>query len=278
ISPVRTAAAVRAAVSPPVVRGQREPTATDDRQPVGPRPAQRLGNHLDPGQGHCARLRGRLLSRENAHPRRRQPAGRAALGLRRLAGRGGAAAGAGDGGEPVHRYRRPRTAGIGCEGGDHRRRHPERRPQPAGGDGGDAPDRRLGLVCSRGAAGPSDRAGAHLAPGVEGVAVALAGLLQSLWEAVTQACMTVLSMAAIVIPLMVVVEYLREWRLFDRLSEWLAPGAGRLGLSGNAAFPLAAGAVLGLSYGSGLIIESAREGRLTRQEAYVLTALLAPCH
>src|SRR5690606_14180510 len=133
-----------------------------------------------------------------------------------------------------------------------------------------------------------------------------------LWEAVTQAGMTVLSMAAIVIPLMVVVEYLREWRLFDRLSEWLAPGAGRLGLSGNAAFPLAAGAVLGLaygrglisergregrlgmsgnaafplaagavqglSYGSGLIIESAREGRLTRQEAYVLTAQLAPCH
>ena len=108
--------------------------------------------------------------------------------------------------------------------------------------------------------------------------MALAGILQSLWEAVTQAGMTVLSMAAIVIPLMVVVEYLREWRLFDRLSARLAPSAGRLGLSGNAAFPLAAGAVLGLSYGSGLIIESAREGRLTRHEAYVLTALLAPCH
>src|SRR5690606_26164940 len=98
------------------------------------------------------------------------------------------------------------------------------------------------------------------------------------WEAVTQACMTVLSIAAIVIPLMVVVEYLREWRLFDRLSARLAPGVSRLGLSGHAAFPLAAGAVLGLSYGSGLIIDSAREGRLTRREAYVLTALLAPCH
>lgn len=106
----------------------------------------------------------------------------------------------------------------------------------------------------------------------------MAAVLQALWEACKGAGTTVLSMAVIVVPLMVAVEYLREWRLFDRLSERLAPGAGRLGLSGQAAFPLAAGAVLGLSYGSGLIIESAREGRLTRHEAYVLTALLAPCH
>ena len=104
------------------------------------------------------------------------------------------------------------------------------------------------------------------------------GILGALWEAVRGAGGTVLSIAMIVIPLMVVVEYLREWRVFDRLADRLAPGVGRLGLSGQAAFPLAAGAVLGLSYGSGLIIESAREGRITRHEAYILTALLAPCH
>ena len=100
----------------------------------------------------------------------------------------------------------------------------------------------------------------------------------AIWQAGKEAGVTVLTMAAIVIPLMVAVEFLREWRVFDRLSARLAPGVSRLGLSGHAAFPLAAGAVLGLSYGSGLIIDSAREGRLTRREAYVLTALLAPCH
>ncbi|HEY8418046.1 MAG TPA: nucleoside recognition domain-containing protein [Limnochordales bacterium] len=102
--------------------------------------------------------------------------------------------------------------------------------------------------------------------------------VSALGAGLKEAAMTVLTMAAIVIPLMVAVEFLREWRVFDRLSARLEPGAGRLGLSGNAAFPLAAGAVLGLSYGSGLIIASAREGRLTRREAYVLTALLGPCH
>jgi len=102
--------------------------------------------------------------------------------------------------------------------------------------------------------------------------------ISTLWEGSKDAAMTVLTMAAIVIPLMVAVEFLREWQVFDRLSARLEPGTGRLGLSGNAAFPLAAGAVLGLSYGSGLIIASAREGRLTRREAYVLTALLGPCH
>lgn len=104
------------------------------------------------------------------------------------------------------------------------------------------------------------------------------GFVTALWEALTEAGTTVLAIAVIVIPLMVVVEFLKEWRVFDWLSARLTPGTGRLGLSGNAAFPLAAGAMLGLSYGSGLIIDSTREGRLTRRDAYVLTALLAPCH
>lgn len=113
---------------------------------------------------------------------------------------------------------------------------------------------------------------------MEGVkAVAASGLLV-LWEAVVGAVVTVVHLAVIVVPLMVAVELLRTYKVLDRLARWMEPSAKRLGMSGEAAFPLVAGAVLGLSFGSGLIIDSAREGRITRRDGLLLTAFLAPCH
>lgn len=100
----------------------------------------------------------------------------------------------------------------------------------------------------------------------------------TLWDAIVGAAGTVLQLALIVIPLMIVVELLRTFRVLDRLSRWMEPGARLLGMSREAALPLVAGTVLGISYGSGLIIDSAREGRITRKDSLLLTAFLAPCH
>lgn len=99
-----------------------------------------------------------------------------------------------------------------------------------------------------------------------------------LWEAATGALRTVLKMAVIVVPLMMAVELLRTFHVLDRLSRWMEPGARALGMSREAAFPLVAGTVLGISFGSGLIIDSFREGRITRRDSLLLTAFLAPCH
>lgn len=107
---------------------------------------------------------------------------------------------------------------------------------------------------------------------------ALSNVLLMLWDAAFGAVMTVLRLALIVIPLMIAVELLRAFRVLDRLSRWMEPGARLLGMSREAAFPLVAGAVLGISYGSGLIIDSFREGRITRKDSLLLTAFLAPCH
>lgn len=104
-----------------------------------------------------------------------------------------------------------------------------------------------------------------------------AGFL-ALWDAAIGAAGTVLQLALIVIPLMIAVELLRTFRVLDRLSRWMEPGARLLGMSREASFPLVAGAVLGISFGSGLIIDSAREGRITRKDSMLLTAFLAPCH
>lgn len=99
-----------------------------------------------------------------------------------------------------------------------------------------------------------------------------------LWDAGMGAVGTVLRLALIVVPLMIVVELLRTFHVLDRLSRWMEPGARLLGMSREAAFPLVAGVVLGISFGSGLIIDSAREGRITRRDGLLLTAFLAPCH
>lgn len=100
----------------------------------------------------------------------------------------------------------------------------------------------------------------------------------ALWDAASGALGTMLKMAAIVIPLMIAVELLRTFRILDVLSRWMEPGARLLGMSREASFPLVAGAVLGIAFGSGLIIDSYREGRITRKDGLLLTAFLAPCH
>ncbi|MBO8142485.1 MAG: nucleoside recognition domain-containing protein [Firmicutes bacterium] len=106
----------------------------------------------------------------------------------------------------------------------------------------------------------------------------MSAVMNVLGETSLGAAQAVLGIGAVVVPLMIAVEVLKALNVFQRLSDWLAPAARGLGLSANAAFPLVAGAVLGLSYGSGLIIDSAQEGRLDRRDAYLLTAFLAPCH
>lgn len=97
-------------------------------------------------------------------------------------------------------------------------------------------------------------------------------------EALFGAVKTVASLALIIIPLMVAVELLRYFDVLQRWSRAIAPGARWLGMSAEAALPLIAGTAFGISYGSGLIIDSAREGRLTPRDGLLLTAFLAPFH
>lgn len=98
------------------------------------------------------------------------------------------------------------------------------------------------------------------------------------WEALVGAVITVAKLALIIVPLMVAVELLRHFDLLDRWSRRIEPGARWLGMSAEAALPLVAGTAFGISYGSGLIIGSAREGRITPRDGLLLTSFLAPFH
>ncbi len=85
-------------------------------------------------------------------------------------------------------------------------------------------------------------------------------------------------MAAIIIPLMTVLEIAREMKLLDRLSLKVAPFLKIFGMSGEASLPLLVGGVFGLAYGAGVIIESARSGRIGWRDLFLVNIFLSVFH
>ncbi|MBW1645711.1 MAG: hypothetical protein JRJ56_05200, partial [Deltaproteobacteria bacterium] len=95
----------------------------------------------------------------------------------------------------------------------------------------------------------------------------LAGSLRQVWH-----------IALIVVPLMVVMQFLEELRVLEWLAARLARVVRFIGLSGHAAFPLVVGLTLGLAYGAGLIIHSSRQGVLNRREMVLIITFLSINH
>lgn len=83
---------------------------------------------------------------------------------------------------------------------------------------------------------------------------------------------------AIVVPLMIGIQILRDLAVLEWLSRKLSLLPKMLGISPNGSLTLVAGLVFGLAYGAGLIIESAREGNLSRRDLYLLVLFLSTCH
>lgn len=89
---------------------------------------------------------------------------------------------------------------------------------------------------------------------------------------------SVLGMAKIIIPLMVVMELLRELKILNVIANCCKPFSKVLNMSENAFFPLVIGLILGLSYGAGVIIDTSKEGKLSKQDLYLLMVFLIACH
>jgi len=85
-------------------------------------------------------------------------------------------------------------------------------------------------------------------------------------------------MARIIIPLMIIMEVLKDLNILDRLSNILEPVAKFLGISKKSTFPLIIGLFLGLAYGAGVIIKSAKDGELSKKDLYLLIIFLVACH
>jgi len=85
-------------------------------------------------------------------------------------------------------------------------------------------------------------------------------------------------LALIVVPLMLVIQILKEYDVLNKLARPMAPLLKLLGLTDRAAIPMLAGLVFGLAYGAGVILEANRERPMNKRELYLLMLFLILCH
>lgn len=97
-------------------------------------------------------------------------------------------------------------------------------------------------------------------------------------ESFTGSLNSVLTLATIIIPLMVVMEILKDSNYLEVLSKKLKPISDFFDISYDTIFPMIIGMVFGLTYGAGVIIESAKEKSLSKKDLYVLMIFLVVCH
>ena len=102
--------------------------------------------------------------------------------------------------------------------------------------------------------------------------------LQVVGEGLIGAGQQVLQIALIVIPLMVVMQFLEEFKVLEKVSRRLEKVVSVIGISGAGALPLLVGLTLGLAYGAGMIIKYGKEGKLTKREMVLIITFLSLNH
>jgi hypothetical protein len=82
----------------------------------------------------------------------------------------------------------------------------------------------------------------------------------------------------ILMPLLVVLEWVRSRVWFRRFIAAATPVFDPVGFRPQAIFPLVTGLIFGISYGAGVLIPQARSGELDRKQIFLVAAFLTICH
>ncbi|WP_026909006.1 nucleoside recognition domain-containing protein [Paucisalibacillus globulus] len=92
------------------------------------------------------------------------------------------------------------------------------------------------------------------------------------------AIIAVIQLAVIVIPLMVIMQFLREKGWLAKLSNGFAPVTKILGMEKNTSMTLVAGLTIGLAYGAGLMIQAIKEDDVSKRDMTLALIFLVSCH
>ena len=99
-------------------------------------------------------------------------------------------------------------------------------------------------------------------------------LVASLFDAI----LTVAKIACIIVPLTVAYQVARDNRWVRRALTPYRGSLSKLGFGEAALVPLAAGIVLGIMYGAGILVQESRAGRMSPREVFLLAFFLGTCH
>ncbi|MEH7107914.1 nucleoside recognition domain-containing protein [Bacillus sp. JJ1764] len=106
-------------------------------------------------------------------------------------------------------------------------------------------------------------------------ATTLAGIFL---QALEKAGLGILQLAMIVIPLMVVVQILKDIEWLKKFSKTMAPVTRSLGMQENTSTTMAAGLFFGLAYGAGVMIQAVKEDGVSKKDVTLAFIFLVACH
>lgn len=103
-------------------------------------------------------------------------------------------------------------------------------------------------------------------------------LIEIIWESLLEGLHTMLFILIILLPILVLLEYIRHYGLLERISgrfKWLTQ---LLDLPPEAILPLIIGLFIGIFLGAAVIVEYAREGILQKRDLLLIGIFLAVNH
>jgi hypothetical protein len=106
----------------------------------------------------------------------------------------------------------------------------------------------------------------------------VSGVGPILLESITKAGLGIFQLALIVIPLMMVVQIMKDKQWLAMFSNWMAPITRALGMKENTSTTLAAGLLFGLAFGAGLMIQAVQEDGVSKKDVTIAFIFLVACH
>jgi len=104
------------------------------------------------------------------------------------------------------------------------------------------------------------------------------GLMAIILDGLNKAVIGVLQLAIIVIPLMILIQILKDLKGLEVITKWMKPVTKFLGMKENTALTLTVGLVLGLAYGAGVLLQAVKEDEVSRKDATLAFIFLIACH
>lgn len=104
------------------------------------------------------------------------------------------------------------------------------------------------------------------------------GIVSIVGEAIKKAVIGILQLTLIVMPLMIVIQFLKDLNWLEKFSKGLAPVMRTLGMKENTAMTMAAGLFFGLAYGAGVMIQAVKEDGVSKKDLTLAFIFLVGCH
>jgi hypothetical protein len=106
----------------------------------------------------------------------------------------------------------------------------------------------------------------------------VSGIGAIILSAIEKAGLGILQLALIVIPLMIVIQILKDLQWLKKFSQGMSPVTKSLGMHENTSTTMAAGLLFGLAYGAGVVIQAVEEDGVSKKDITLAFLFLMSCH